>query len=633
MVSSSESSQGLTEQVTGASVEELLQQAVAGADWQERRLAIIALGYCRQPSVAQPAVIKTLIAQLRDPLPEIQQAAISSVGRLGAREAIEELSKPRIVNSLDMRVRWAAVTVLSALGDHRVIETLIAAADDEEWLVRNEALAGVQQKVADIVASGDENLGRILLRMLALKEEPVVALAVSGLVQMGERSIEMVIESLSSPSALVRSNAARVLGQMRSPLAVEPLVDALSDEEAGVRCAAARALADIGHPRAIEPLVGALGDTDEQVHEAASQALVRFGSVATPALIRALEYERNKTPLRTIILTLGKIGDPVALPYLVKHLASSYFAVRGAAITALKPYGAAFVPYLQEMLAVNESDITELMTNAADAGNPSVQVRAINALGSLEDHRAVPLLKKLVVGDNQEVAEAAQEALVKIGCAAWGRCGALMLLGEVGDRTLVPVVEKALKDDSTNVRLEAVRALGKFANEDIIALLGQTALTDPDPYIRTEALRVIRWSGISCPSAVDAALSALSDPDWQVCTQAARLLGNIREERAIPALVGALRHANWTVRQSAEDALRNFGDKAVAALIEALAGDDWVVRLRAARALGEIGDPRAVPALEQCVARETAHPRALEIEQQALRKLKAAGAGTTTTAG
>ncbi|MBC7187836.1 MAG: HEAT repeat domain-containing protein, partial [Calditrichaeota bacterium] len=491
MVSSSESSQQLREAVSGASMEELLQQAVSGADWRERRLAIIALGYCREPSVQQPTLIKTLIGLLRDPLPEIQQAAVISLGRLGASEALEELSKPRIVNSLDMRVRWSAINVLRTLGDHRVIETLIAAADDEEWLVRNEALIGLQQKVADIVASGDENLARILLRMLALEEEPVVSLAISGLVQMGERSIDMVIESMRSPSELVRRNAARVLGEMRNPAAIEPLVKALDDDEADVRCAAVRALADIGDPRAIEPLVAALSDTSEKVHQAASQALVRFGRLATHALLRALDHERNKTPLRTIILTLGKIRDQAALPHLVRHLSSSYFTVRGAAIAALKPYGTAIVPHLLKMLAVNESDVSDLLASAADTDNPTVQVRAINALGSLEEHRAVPLLKRLVAGENQEVAEAAQEALAKIGCAAWGRCGALALLGEMGDRSLVPVVEKSLKDDSTNVRLEAVRALGKFASEQVIATLGQTALTDPDPYIRAEALRTI----------------------------------------------------------------------------------------------------------------------------------------------
>ncbi|MCR4439679.1 MAG: HEAT repeat domain-containing protein [bacterium] len=593
MVSSSESSQEVREAMSGSSLEELLQQAVAGADWRDRRLAIIALGYCREPSVQQPTLVKTLIGLLRDPLPEIQQAAVISLGRLGASEAIEELSKPRIVNSLDMRVRWSAISVLRTLGDHRVIETLIAAADDEEWLVRNEALIGLQQKVTDIVASTDENLARILLRMLALKEEPVVSLAISGLVQMGERSIDMVIESMRSPSELVRRNAARVLGEMRNP-------------------------------EAIEPLVAALSDTSEKVHQAASQALVRFGRLATHALLRALEHERNKTPLRTLILTLGEIRDQAAVPHLVKHLSSSYFTVRGAAIAALKPYGTAIVPHLLKMLAVNESDISDLLASVADADNPTVQVRAINALGSLEEHRAVPLLKRLVAGENQEVAEAAQEALVKIGCAAWGRCGALALLGEVGDRSLLPVVERSLRDDSTNVRLEAVRALGKFASEEVIATLGQTALSDPDPYIRTEALRTIRWTGISSTAAVDVALSALSDPDWQVCTQAARLLGNIREERAIQPLLAALRHQNWTVRQSAEDALRNFGTKAVPALIEALDSDDWVVRLRAARALGEIGDPQAIPALQHAVARQDEHPRAKAIAQEALQKLNAA---------
>ncbi len=622
MVSSKGSSGGVREASAEISASALIQQATSGADWRERREAIIALGYCKGPSVEQPAVVRALLALLRDPLPEIQQAAVISLGRLGASEAIEELSKPRIVNSLDMRVRWAAVSVLSTLGDHRVIETLIAAADDEEWLVRNEALSGLQKKVADIVASGDEQLGRILLRMLALEEQPVVDLAVSGLVQMGPRSIDMVAESLRSPSWQVRRNAARVLGEMRSPEAVAPLVQALNDEEASVRTAAVRALAQIGDPRAIDALVAAVSDTNENVQQAASDALVGRAKVATHALLRAMEHERNKTPLRFLILTLGKIRDQAALLHLLKHLSSSYFAVRGAAITALKPFGAALVPHLLKMIAVNESEVADLLATAADGTNPAAQVRAINALGSLEEHRAVPLLKHLVVGDNPEVAEAAQEALSKIGCAAWGRCGAVILLGEVGDPSLIPEMQKSLKDDSANVRLEAVRALGKFANQEVVGLLAQIAPEDPDPYIRAEALRTIRWTGIHSTVAVDAALSALEDPDWQVCTQAARLLGNMREERAIAPLVKALHHPNWTVRQSAEGALCNFGTAAVPALAEALGNGDWVVRLRAARALGEIGDPQAIPALAKALTREDEHPRARTIQQEALDKLR-----------
>ena len=56
---------------------------------------------------------------------------------------------------------------------------------------------------------------------------------------------------------------------------------------------------------------------------------------------------------------------------------------------------------------------------------------------------------------------------------------------------------------------------------------------------------------------------------------------------------------HWSVRESAEIALLNFGKDVVEPLIKSLDSKLWTTRFRAARLLGEIGDPRAIP-----VARE-----------------------------
>ncbi|MFH1208933.1 MAG: HEAT repeat domain-containing protein [Candidatus Omnitrophota bacterium] len=84
-------------------------------------------------------------------------------------------------------------------------------------------------------------------------------------------------------------------------------------------------------------------------------------------------------------------------------------------------------------------------------------------------------------------------------------------------------------------------------------------------------------------------------------SSAADILGEIKDPRAVPALIDALKHdyvwGIWAPCQSAH-ALGKIGDqRAISALIEALTSRIDLVRSASAEALGEIGDARVVPAL------------------------------------
>lgn len=123
-------------------------------------------------------------------------------------------------------------------------------------------------------------------------------------------------------------------------------------------------------------------------------------------------------------------------------------------------------------------------------------------------------------------------------------------------------------------------------------------------------------------------LRQLKADDWRAREGAARTLGELRDARAVDALVAALRDKNPTVRTAAEDALVQIGSAAVRPLISAvkkqpeiraiakealikigqaataplggvLFDKDLAVRETAAAALGKIGDTGA---LEQLLA-------------------------------
>src|SRR3989449_2226921 len=120
-------------------------------------------------------------------------------------------------------------------------------------------------------------------------------------------------------------------------------------------------------------------------------------------------------------------------------------------------------------------------------------------------------------------------------------------------------------------------------------------------------------------------IAALKDEDWALREEAATLLGEFRDPRAVGPLVEALHDEDRAVRDAATTALRKIGPPAAPALIVALqdpsgnvqeaavailkdvatpeavepligclTSKNWIVRMHAAKALGNLGDERPV---------------------------------------
>jgi len=595
-------------------VKKLVSQAVNGADADVRRSAVIQLGY------EDESVFGILADRLEDDNPSVQHAAVISLGRLGKPEAIDELVKPKVFHSPVTNIRWAAVSALGKLGDHRIIDHLIRAVDDPEWIVRNQAVTELKDQIRGIIRAGRHCYGRILLRMLALEDEEVVELAINGFCEMKNAVTDFLIRNLGHASSRVRENVVETLGRMNCDEAVPVLIERMQDEDRRVRGSAARALGRIQNKDSVEPLVQGLRDNAEDVQTQSMEALTAFGQLATLPLLKALTYEKNKYTLRAMILTLGLLGDLKAVPALINHLRSSYFVVRIAAVRALTRFGPNIINQLIPALSFNRSNIRQLLKDA-ESSEPALQKRAVDALAGLEDHRAVGLLKQLLEEADETVQDAAVKALTRIGCAAWGRCGVLQVLAQLGEPSLVPYFIHSLEDDSDNVRLEALRALAKVNGPDSIQPMIQHGLTDRDPYIRFEAFRLLRRVGAGYSAVLEAALAALKDPSRDVRAQASRLLGIIQDKRSITPLLRKTADRYWGVRESAENALMNFGTVAVPPLIEALQSKSWTTRFRAARLLGEIGDQIAARPLKALLERKNERKALLEVVERALEKL------------
>jgi HEAT repeat protein len=290
-------------------------------------------------------------------------------------------------------------------------------------------------------------------------------------------------------------------------------------------------------------------------------------------------------------------------------------------VSALARFGPNITTLILPVLSYNTSDIGPLLKDARDSLHPELQMRAIKALEGLEDHRAVPCLKQVVEEGLPDVQEAASRALYQTGCAGWGRCCALKVLAEVADPSIVPQIQSSLEDDSDNVRFEAVRALGKIGGDEVIKPLIRTVRKDPAEFIRSEAMRVLRLVGQGQPSVQEAAVQGLRDTSREVRCLSARILGSFLEAKSILPLMKVMADPHWSVRESAENALLNFGRDAAAPLIEALKNRSWTTRFRAARILGETGATEAIAPLERALARRGERKNVRNVIEASLRKL------------
>ena len=301
----------------------------------------------------------------------------------------------------------------------------------------------------------------------------------------------------------------------------------------------------------------------------------------------------------------GGIGDGlVAVDGLVP------FAYRSSVSTSHSTSESQGQPKTKEQKEA-EGRLIAALSAALDDPEPEVRLSSAQALGSLDDPRAVEaLLEALRTDTDAGVRKMAAWALGEIESpAAVGglsqaarsdesgdvRAMAVWALGEIESPEAVPALGAALRDSDLEVRRMAVWALGEIESAESVEWL-TPALGDGDVEIRRKAAWAL--GEIQSPAAVSALGGALRDSDAEVRATAAWALGEIQSPSGVDALRTVIRDSDVEVRRKAVWALGEIQDvRGVAPLTEALSDSDKETRKTAVWALGEIQDPSAIPAL------------------------------------
>src|SRR2546425_890664 len=136
----------------------------------------------------------------------------------------------------------------------------------------------------------------------------------SALAQMKEGAGQLV-HLLGHPQWFVVRNSAELVGELGVADAVPELAKQLDHEDERVRKAVALALAKIGSRYTAEPLRRALRDPSPEVRlQVALGVGGRRSSPLAMLLTGALEEEKEVEVVRELVLALGRIGSPEAVP-------------------------------------------------------------------------------------------------------------------------------------------------------------------------------------------------------------------------------------------------------------------------------------------------------------------------------
>lgn len=317
----------------------------------------------------------------------------------------------------------------------------------------------------------------------------------------GAERVPRLLDALRGSSSFkARATAAVALGRLGDPRAAAALADALrSDDHYAVRVAAASALGRLPTADAIQPLLGALHDQDPFVREEAQGALDRFH---TPETVFAFRDGLQSDDAVVRLAAVRAYGDVLresagVAPLVIEALGDDDEGVRKAAESAV-----AGIPHERAM---------PLLVGSLTTGGAQVRAACAQLLVRRTDRTAVEPLVALLISaeESEETRRAAREALkahaayvdvpARIAAATdltparrEARLQALRVLAALGDASAPGLVEQALQDPDSHVRIAGARAAADLGGERGRRLLEAAQAREADPRTRKQVELILK---------------------------------------------------------------------------------------------------------------------------------------------
>ncbi|MBW4647718.1 MAG: HEAT repeat domain-containing protein [Kastovskya adunca ATA6-11-RM4] len=445
-------------------------------------------------------------------------------------------------------------------------------------------------------------------------------------------AVTSIKQALKNENFDTRTLAISALGEINNEATTSVLIEILEDknEDSMIRATAARTLGEIGSSKVTSSLIKALKNTRLVQTIIFTEIKENVSQVPNQTLLEA--HSRISTVCRSIIETLGKIGNESAVPILIQvwRDPDSMFCYE-AAVTLRKIGGKVAVSNLLQALRKpsqanciasssayafgtvrDKAAVPDLMQALKDKNNESLFRHDVAiALGEMGSEDAISLLLQIIEDKNEEslVRYGAAYALGELRCKntipallqtmedkdVQIRSGVAYALGKTGSEEAISILVKTLENqiEDQNVRSAAAYALGKIGSRTVITHLVE-ALSDQEYSVRMRAVEALGELGGSTEVPLIIKILENQDEYYDIRHTAAYVLGKIGTEAAIRGLLSVLKDRNPHIRRSAIDGLEKAkSEKTTTKLIEnslisCLNDEAFFVRQNAAYALGKI---------------------------------------------
>jgi HEAT repeat protein/tRNA A-37 threonylcarbamoyl transferase component Bud32 len=359
-----------------------------------------------------------------------------TVSRLVELLSNEGVSKPAVIEVLRSKKSQLEVSKLLRsvydLGPGEkaaMFNIIMDIATDESVPGLIDRLAGkdtaVRVHIIDVLSRFNRpHVAAALQKQLADSNKGVRQATLAALMNMeGQLDIEAISKLLMDPDMAVQNKAVDLLVKMRHPETMKYLLEVLKDESEYARRSAVEVLNEVADPSSIRHLLAAIEDEDWWVRSRAADALATIGGPKVRAAVLELIRDKDENVRRAAIEILNQTKDEQAVDDLI--------------------------------CALDDDDWW-------------VRERASDALGEIGDMKAVPALVKMLQGESKSVP------------------AAVRALGRLGDHKIAPHLVVLLNREEKEIRIEAVNALSKLANETMVTGIRaklEPLVADTDPTI------------------------------------------------------------------------------------------------------------------------------------------------------
>lgn len=486
----------------------LAEMVLTDREAEVREMAAFALGETESAGGAF-----ALVTVLKDPNKPARARSVEALGKITAALAGAAANQTGAEKNEDDRLLSLRSTILEAL-------------QFEDSRRSNPDRLAILLGLTAVLRARPDGAGPVVVKFLDYPDPAIVAIALNTMARLRlKESNERVRQLLNNGDAIVRANAARVIGAAEHKEAFEDLLArALNDYDLRVRVSAIRALASLKEARAAEPLIekGAklLTQAKSTRFERPSELNEMLEIATTLGLIlRNQKSEKAVTWLKELRKTVNNTS-PVVEVALARIDPQGYMSTVGPYLTSgLAGQQASLAQGLSELATAktgqavldgNLKEFVSLLTRAAlECAPRKGRVPAIPSkvrpgmvlVGSctpLDDFGVPDFLSAYAAVKPDNLSEKLRERLGNQDVVI--RATAAELLGEqppseTNSRALVDALPRALRDkDLNDAALAVLGALAKqknaAANEAI-----KTALSSPDHLIRRRAVALLKANG------------------------------------------------------------------------------------------------------------------------------------------